>query len=141
MCVVSLLELTHPRTDAQAQHFHSIASIHIDAESPPPFSGGAVVAYEPHAYTPSHHQHNSMVSRLLRPVLHWTQETLRVAGPALAATARGTLGAAMGSVAGGRDTAEARPQPMALQRRHRWAGTKEFGTETAVSYWCGCWGG
>lgn len=80
-----------------------------------------------------------MVSRFLRPVLHWTQETLRVAAPALAASARGTLGAALGSVLGGRDAApRGQPhQPFGEQRRHRWAGTKEFGSEQAVRG-CAC---
>jgi hypothetical protein len=78
-----------------------------------------------------------MVSRLLRPVLHWTQETLRVAAPALAASARGTLGAALGSVLGGRDVPP--PPPCAQQRRHRWASPKAFGTEQKVRGGFGVW--
>ncbi len=68
-----------------------------------------------------------------------------MAAPALAASARGTLAGALGSVLGGRD-GEGQQQPVcwgAQQRRHRWAGAKEYGSEQAVGgclccVLCGC---
>ena len=84
-----------------------------------------------------------MVSRFVRPILHWGQEALRVAPLALAASARGTVATALGSVLGGQDARGPHGQqqlllwraPTALcqQRRHRWASPEEFGSEQAVS--------
>lgn len=94
-----------------------------------------IIIITPPTPNPTQPTTDKMVSRLLRPVLHWTQETLRVAAPALAASARGTLGAALGSVLGGRDAAaggERRPQVWVEQRRHRWSSPKDFRNEQAV---------
>jgi len=78
-----------------------------------------------------------MVSRFIRPIFSWSQDAFRVAPLALAASARGSLMAALGGA-----FQRQHPQQqhslqsahMHQQQRHRWAGTAEFnGSEQAVS--------
>lgn len=81
-----------------------------------------------------------MVSRFLRPIFSWSQDAFRVAPLALAASARGSLMAALGGAFQQQHPQQQQhsllPSHMHQQQRHRWAGTADFnGSEQAVS-WC-----
>jgi len=98
---------------------------------------------QPHRRASSLVPTSIMVSRFLRPIFSWSQDASRVAPLALAASARGSLMAALGGVFQQQHPQQQHsltPSHMHQQQRHRWAGTADFnGSEQAVSL-CRGWG-